>query len=1083
MRERAERDKLLDTSTLICKIVMFAMIAAMAFITLYYGVINKSGIVKTDSGRYIEQWTVYDGDGGSFTTGRSYRADKEFKHDFVVESTLPSDVKDNEYLCFSTGKNIAVYIDGELREDYIESRDVLIPGGSAKRFYMMVPLYASDAGKQVRLVREATIKFGQIVPETFISTLGGIYYYLMQNFGLSFMLSGIVLIFSIVVFFIGVFMLIRYKQKIDMMYGAVGLFIISAWIVTNSYMCPIVFGNYHVDGIVNYMLCLTIPFGPALYLNSIQGGRYRRSMSAIMIACSLNAVVWPILHFTRTFSFDSALKYITAILAVIAISGMAILIVDAKKRNTTEYKFTAIGFFGFLIFSMIEIIKLQAASLSNQELPMVAGLGFFLIFVVAQQVEDLRKINTEKQRAIDISEAKTHFLANMSHEIRTPINAILGMNEMILRENHDKVVEDYAKSIKSSGKMLLMLVNDVLDFSKIEAGKLEISQSRYMMSELLRDVIALVKERADEKNLPLETVIGPNVPEGQFSDEFRIRQILVNLINNAVKYTDEGKVTLKVDGEYTGDESYMLKISVEDTGRGIKQEDQKGLFDAFSRADVKKNGNIEGTGLGLAIVKNIVDSMNGSVGVESEYGVGSKFWVYIPIRVFDKTPVGKAAAKKTVYDVDQDECDFDASLANILAVDDNRSNLTILKLLLKRTGIEPDLCSSGTAAIEKCKEKKYDIILMDHMMPQPDGIETLNIIKNDGESLNRDTHFVVLTANAVAGSRQMYLDAGFVDYLTKPLDHKKLEATLKALIPREKVKAVTPEMRAAKKKADEEAIRKAAEEAAKSGDSGKLAGAGNSGNSGTFAGAGNSGNSGSLAGTGNGTDAERVGSTGTLSGSSRFGNTGTLEGINVAAAAEAGLNSEKIGNTGMLKSNSADNSANGIIGGTMINGMMINGFVKKDIDSIGKEKTGNAASHGVERASASDEGSNDMIFAEFLPPDQEDELDLGAIEEITLTVKQKLNSIDDFDFDTALKYCAGDTEMLREVVSDVSSESKMRADRMRKSMREHDFKSYEIDAHSIKSQMATIGNKKLSELARKHEYAAKDKDLDFILKE
>ena len=1053
MRERAERDKLLDTSTLICKIVMFAMIAAMAFITLYYGVINKSGIVKKDSGRYIEQWTVYDGDGGSFTTGRSYRADKEFKHDFVVESTLPSDVKDNEYLCFSTGKNIAVYIDGELREDYIESRDVLIPGGSAKRFYMMVPLYASDAGKQVRLVREATIKFGQIVPETFISTLGGIYYYLMQNFGLSFMLSGIVLIFSIVVFFIGVFMLIRYKQKIDMMYGAVGIFIISAWIVTNSYMCPIVFGNYHVDGIVNYMLCLTIPFGPALYLNSIQGGRYRRSMSAIMIACSLNAVVWPILHFTRTFSFDSALKYITAILAVIAISGMAILIVDAKKRNTTEYKFTAIGFFGFLIFSMIEIIKLQAASLSNQELPMVAGLGFFLIFVVAQQVEDLRKINTEKQRAIDISEAKTHFLANMSHEIRTPINAILGMNEMILRENHDKVIEDYAKSIKSSGKMLLMLVNDVLDFSKIEAGKLEISQSRYMMSELLRDVIALVKERADEKNLPLETVIGPDVPEGQFSDEFRIRQILVNLINNAVKYTDEGKVTLKVDGKYTGDESYMLKISVEDTGRGIKQEDQKGLFDAFSRADVKKNGNIEGTGLGLAIVKNIVDSMNGSVGVESEYGVGSKFWVYIPIRVFDKTPVGKAAAKKTVYDVDQDECDFDASLANILAVDDNRSNLTILKLLLKRTGIEPDLCSSGTAAIEKCKEKKYDLILMDHMMPQPDGIETLNIIKNDGESLNRDTHFVVLTANAVAGSRQMYLDAGFVDYLTKPLDHKKLEATLKALIPREKVKAVTPEMRAAKKKAEEEAIRKAAEEAANSGDSGKLAGAGNSGNSGSLARAGKNGNS------------------------------GTLEGINVAAAAEAGLNSEKIGNTGMLKSNSADNSANGIIGGTMINGMMINGFVKKDIDSIGKEKTGNAASQGVEQASASDEGSNDMIFAEFLPPDQEDELDLGAIEEITLTVKQKLNSIDDFDFDTALKYCAGDTEMLREVVSDVSSESKMRADRMRKSMREHDFKSYEIDAHSIKSQMATIGNKKLSELARKHEYAAKDKDLDFILKE
>ena len=299
---------------------------------------------------------------------------------------------------------------------------------------------------------------------------------------------------------------------------------------------------------------------------------------------------------------------------------------------------------------------------------MVVGLAFLLTFIVIQQVHDLRMMNMEKQHAIDISEAKTRFLASMSHEIRTPINAILGMNEMILRENNDKTIDEYSRSIKTSGKMLLMLVNDVLDFTKIESGKLEIKESEFLMSEMLYDVISLIKERAEEKSLELRFEIFEEVPEELISDEFRIRQILVNLMNNAVKYTETGTITLKIGGNYT-DAGYELKLIVKDTGKGIREEEQEHLFEAFSRADVKANASIEGTGLGLAIVKSIVDSMNGSYGVESEYGIGSEFWVKLPVKYKSREALkSDFMERRNEHTTEDNSYSFMAPDAKILAV-------------------------------------------------------------------------------------------------------------------------------------------------------------------------------------------------------------------------------------------------------------------------------------------------------------------------------------------------------------------------------------------------------------------------------
>ncbi len=923
---------ILDISVMAAKVVLCILLVFSAFVLIYYGVINKGDTLEKESVRFIERWTVSDSEGDEFTTGRTYVVGNDDQKNYTITTTLPQDIKDNEYLCFYTRREIEVYINGKLRKDFVENRDVNIPGGSIKKFYMLVPLTDADSGAEVKMIRTSAIKDGQIVPETFIGTRSGAFSYLMERWGTSFVLGFIVLIFSVVVIIVSIVLSFLYKMKIDMMYGALGIAVIASWIITDSFLYPFIFGTYHVNGILNYMICFMIPFAPAIYLNSVQGGRYKKSMSAILLISALNAIIWPVLHFTGIRPFYHTTTVINLILTGVTSAAILILIIDAIRKKNGSYKYTFIGFLGFLVCCIIELLIILTVTTTNEALPMVIGLAFLLVFVVIQQVNDIRIINMEKQRAIDMSEAKTRFLASMSHEIRTPINAILGMNEMILRENKDKAVEDYSRNIKASGKMLLMLVNDVLDFSKIESGKLEIHENRFLMSDMLYDVISLVKERSDEKGLELTTKVTGEVPNELSSDEFRIRQILVNLMNNAVKYTDRGTVTLEIGGEYTEEGTFSLKLSVSDTGKGIREEDQPHLFEAFSRADAKANINIEGTGLGLAIVKSIVDSMNGTLGVESEYGVGSLFWVQLPVKYREKDPLKKDfLTNRSESEAVTDVCSFSAPDAKILVVDDNQSNLTIVKLFLKRTGIKPDLCSTGTRAIELCKNTEYDLIFLDHMMPHPDGIETLRVIRNDSDSLNKETKVVVLTANAVAGSRQMYMDAGFDDYLTKPLDSKLLEQTVRKMLPKDKVKEGS---------ADE-----------------------------------------------NVTKVEKP-----------------------------------------------------------VNTMKPDNPVKPD-NSVKPVKK--AAAEAVEMSS----------------------------------IRKRLTAIEGLDYETALCYCAGDEEILEEIISDVVTESAARVERMRKNLEAKDYNAYRIDAHSIKSSMATLGLDSLSERAKKHEFAAKEDNIGFILED
>lgn len=394
-------------------------------------------------------------------------------------------------------------------------------------------------------------------------------------------------------------------------------------------------------------------------------------------------------------------------------------------------------------------------------------------------IKDMLDAEKEKQKAIAASESKDKFLASMSHEIRTPIHTVIGMNEMILRENQDETIQEYAYNIKSASQMLLGIINDVLDVSKIEAGKLQIVENDYSVSTLLNDTILAIEARIKQKDLELKVEIDEKLPSVLNGDEIRIKQILNNLLSNAAKYTNEGSVTFSAKGIYS-ENGFSLFFSVADTGIGIRKEDISRLFQDFQRLELNRNRYIQGTGLGLYITKQLVENMGGKISVESEYGKGSCFTVQIPQQIVDDAVIGKLqnGYQNTYKNLNGKEDYVTAPHAKVLVVDDNRMNLTVIKGLLKRSLVQADFATSGYECLEKTKNKKYDLILMDHMMPEPDGIQTLHYIQDDEKNMNRKTAIIALTANAVAGVEERYLKEGFAGYLAKPVMVDKLEAIL-----------------------------------------------------------------------------------------------------------------------------------------------------------------------------------------------------------------------------------------------------------------------------------------------------------------
>lgn len=421
----------------------------------------------------------------------------------------------------------------------------------------------------------------------------------------------------------------------------------------------------------------------------------------------------------------------------------------------------------------------------------VAGFltGILLLFQNHLYEEEKKLTIKQKKEIEELNQAENHFFSSMSHEIRTPINTIIGLNEMILREDISEEVAENARNIQGASKMLLTLINDILDLSKIKSGKMEIVNTSYETGELFSEIVNMIWIKAREKGLEFKLQVDPSIPSMLCGDEVRIKQVLINLLNNAVKYTKEGSVTLAVRCERIGLNKVRVWYSVEDTGQGVKKENIPYIFDAFKRVDEKKNRHIEGTGLGLSIVKQLVELMGGEISVNSVYMNGSTFLVTLEQDIMSEKELGTftLSSRVKVHEGQQYRQSFEAPNAHLLVVDDNEMNLMVVRKLLSETKIQIDTASSGAECLRLTQCQHYDCILMDHLMPEMDGIECLHAIHAQAGGLCQDVPVIALTANAGSNNQQLYRKEGFSGYLAKPISGALLEAAVLSILPKELV--------------------------------------------------------------------------------------------------------------------------------------------------------------------------------------------------------------------------------------------------------------------------------------------------------
>ena len=465
--------------------------------------------------------------------------------------------------------------------------------------------------------------------------------------------------------------------------------------------------------------------------------------------------------------------YILAITAATYLFRFREIIPTKKKKAIAISLICEVGVGVYQVFNPTHLLSSVGVAL--------LCIGFYLTVespdnvLIELLVDEKKKVEEAREEAVLANQAKGRFLAQMSHEIRTPINAILGMDEIILRECKDANILEYADDINTAGQLLLSIVNEILDLSKIESGKMEIVETEYNLSKLIADLTAMISLKAQAKNLIFDIDVDNSLPVHLYGDDIRIRQILTNLLSNAIKYTKEGRVELSVKGELK-DNTLTLYCCVTDTGIGIKEEHLTNLFEEYKRIEDGSNHHIEGTGLGLNITMRLLNLMGSKLQVQSEYGKGSKFFFELNQLVTDSMTIEEYnKQKKQNQNQKQRFCAFTAPKARILVVDDNIMNRKVFAKLLEPTKMQIDQAESGFECIDKMKETRYDIVFLDHMMPQMDGTETLRRLREMTGYPSECSVIVALTANAFVGARQQYISEGFDDFLPKPIIYKDAE--------------------------------------------------------------------------------------------------------------------------------------------------------------------------------------------------------------------------------------------------------------------------------------------------------------------
>lgn len=620
-----------------------------------------------------------------------------------------------------------------------------------------------------------------------------------MNYNIEFQLSSLCFI---IIFIYQFFSKKRFQNEQNRIYGIlllltfVALFFDIGSVITiiNMNQFPLL-NLFFSKGYLCSMTCwVCIMIYYCLTINNVENiGQINKTFNHIAryFFFALATIVLLVILFTRLdFWREGRLVYSygmgTKVLYCYAAFGMifAFLYTIVNGKNVTRQKRLSLHIF-FTLQGITAVIQFFYPSVLLVSIGASLSIIFMYFSLENPDMALIDELNLQRQKADSANQAKAEFLAHMSHEIRTPINAILGMNEMILRECTDSEIINYASQIQNAGTSLLAIVNDILDFSKIESGKVEILPLEYGTASLFHDLIVLTKLRAESKHLKLCASISPEIPSKLFGDEIRIKQIVTNFLSNAVKYTKEGSITVTATSEPAGEHSIKLIIKVTDTGIGIRKEDIPKLFTSFERLDYKQNRHIEGTGLGMAISKQLVTAMHGEITVESQYQKGSTFTAIIPQAIIDDTPIGNLGQRfEQLQKKPKGEgVNFTAQNASVLIVDDNAVNIAVVSGLLKKTKVSITSATSGEECLSLVKQQHFDIIFMDHLMPSMDGVQTLANMKSMPDNLCQTTPVIVLTANAVSGAKEMYLSSGFTDYLSKPVDPMKLETLLLEYLP------------------------------------------------------------------------------------------------------------------------------------------------------------------------------------------------------------------------------------------------------------------------------------------------------------
>lgn len=802
----------MDRTNKLVKIALLAQVIVAAIIIMFFKVEDMT-LSRGEVNDFNVGWSIVDENGQERIIDKLPFAGKSEAGEVVtIKAQLPDEYFGKTLYFLSADKELVVRVDGE--EIYsFGKKDKRLFGhtpGSVTNFVDM----PKDGEGEIEIEMVSPYKdYASIISDIHVADRDVAILHLLRVNLPNLLCSILMVMIGLLLLVLAIMQAISNKDTYGMVYMSLLLIWAGVYYAIETKILQVWYGNQILYSFIVFSFLMCFPILVIMHYIRRVFREDNRIFFWILTASIANVFVQLILQCCNVMDFmDMAvISHVLIGVSVFAIILKFIMRARKKHDRIVWVEMCALLFIGS--GSAIDLFRSQIVRVGDFGMFSRYGTlvyGLMILYISIREImvslqEEERKRNEETKRqneeleiarrqAEEANRAKSEFLSQMSHEIRTPINAIVGMNEMILREESDEKILEYAQVVEDSSNALLTIVNDILDISKIESGKMEIVEAEYGVTSLVNDCYNMVAERARNKGLDFEVSCDETVPRVLFGDMIRIRQTIINLLTNAVKYTEKGKVTFLISGKKE-DDSYQLKIEVKDTGIGMKPENLEALFDKFERFDLEHNQGIEGTGLGLNITHHLVDMMHGKILVESEYGHGSTFTILLPQKLVNEETIATFSVGKTRNPVERKSYRprFTAKEAKVLVVDDVPINLKVFASLLSKTQMEIDTASSGIDCLRMTREKTYDIIFLDHMMPVMDGIETLRQLKTVEGNLNRDVPIVMLTANAVAGMKEKYLSEGFTDYLSKPIESDKLEEMLLKYLPDEKITVVQEE--------------------------------------------------------------------------------------------------------------------------------------------------------------------------------------------------------------------------------------------------------------------------------------------------